>query len=252
LRVAQLVFRLSIAEPTDLMLHRRDFAADLSDHLPDGPLLLCPLRDWLLRADTPGWVRDVVWRELVGRARAGSSWLVVAMGMAMPGLRREVRGLLSAYGGDREDVESAVAEGFVRELSRIDVDGQGLCRALLRAGRRAGEAQLFQDAAIDAAVWSQFASRAPQAPYGHPDLVLVDAVRKGVLSREDAWLIGTTRLESVPVGQVAVEAGQLPNTLLVRRHRAELKLRDAIATGDVTCPSYVDSQATRSGRSKAV
>ena len=202
-----------------------------------------PLRDLLLRPDTPLPVRDVVWRELIRRARADrSSWLVVALGMAMPGLRREVRGLLVSFRGDRDDLESAVAEGFVTELYRVDLAEKALCARLVRAGRRAGVKQAYQDAAMDGAAWSQFASRAPQAPYGHPDLVLVDALRKGVLTQEEAWLIGTTRLEGVPVDQVAALWGERPNTVSVRRHRAEVKLRTAIAAGDVTCASDVDSR----------
>jgi hypothetical protein len=247
LRVAQQVFTLSTAEPTKLFLRREDFEGDVGVRLPDGRILLRPLRDWLLRPETPLSVRDVVWRELIGRARADrSSWLVAALGMAMPGLRREVRGLLVSFRGDRDDLESAVAEGFVTELYRVDLAERALCARLVRAGRRAGLKQAYQDAATDGAVWSQFASRAPHAPYGHPDLVLVDALRKGVLSQEEAWLIGTTRLEGVPVDQVAAQWGERPNTVSVRRHRAEVKLRDAIAAGDVVCPSDVEPAGSAS------
>jgi hypothetical protein len=241
LRVAQQVFSASTAEPTNLFLRREDFDAEVGAQLPDGRILLRPLRDLLLRPDTPLSVRDVVWRELIRRARADrSSWLVVALGMAMPGLRREVRGLLVNFRGDRDDLESAVAEGFVAELYRVDLAEKALCARLVRAGRRAGVKQAYQYAATDGAVWSQFASRAPQAPYGHPDLVLVDALRKGVLTRDEAWLIGTTRLEGVPVDEVAALWGERPNTVSVRRHRAEVKLRIAIAAGEVACLSDVD------------
>ena len=244
LRVAQQVFTLSTAEPTRLFLRREDFDTDLGAQLPGGRILLRPLRDLLLRPDTPLSVRDGVWRELIARARGDrSSWLVVALGMAMPGLRREVRGVLASFRGDRDDLESAVAEGFVTELYRVDLAGRALCARLIRAGRRAGLKQAYQDAALQGAGWSQFASSAPHAPYAHPDLVLLDALRKGVLTQEEAWLIGTTRLEGVAVDQVAALWGERPNTVSVRRHRAEVKLRAAIAAGDVICPSHVDSRA---------
>jgi hypothetical protein len=242
LRVAQRVFTLSTAEPTNLFLRREDFGADVGAKLPDGRILLRPLRDLLLRPDTPLTMRDVVWRELIRRARADwSSWLVAALGMAMPGLRREVRSLLVTFRGDRDDLESAVAEGFVTELYQVDLAEKALCARLVRAGRRAGLKQAYQDANLDGAAWSQFASHAPQAPYGHPDLVLVDALRKGVLSQQEAWLIGTTRLEGVAVDEVAALWGERPNTISVRRHRAEVKLRTAITAGDVRCPSDVGS-----------
>lgn len=238
---------MSTAEPTNLFLQRGDFTADVREQLPDGRILLRPLRDLLLRPDTALWVRDAVWRQLIGRARADrSSWLVAALGMAMPGLRREVRSLLVTFRGDRDDLESAVAEGFVGELYRVDLSGKALCARLVRAGRRAGVKQAYADAAFEGAVWSAFGSRPPQAPYGHPDLVLVDAVRKGVLTRREAWLIGTTRLEGVPVAEVAARWGERPNTVAVRRHRAEVRLRTAIADGDVRCTSDLDSDTERS------
>jgi hypothetical protein len=246
LSVAQRVFTLSTAEPTNLFLQREDFAADVRAYLPDRRMLLRPLRDLLLRPHTPLWVRDAVWRELIGRARADrSSWLVVALGMAMPGLRREVRGLLVRFRGDRDDLESAVAEGFVREMYRVDLSEKALCARLVRAGRRAGVRQAYDDAAFEGAAWSAFGSHPPQAPYGHPDLVLVDAVRKRVLTREEAWLIGTTRLEGVPIDQVAALRGERPNTVVVRRHRAEAKLRHAIAAGDVECVCDLNPAASR-------
>jgi hypothetical protein len=220
LRVAQYIFTRSACEPTTLWLDGAQF-----DDLPDGRLLLMPLRDVLLRpATTPG-TRDAVWRELISRARTCESWLVAAMGMAMPGLRRAVRQLTIDVRGDRDDLESAVAEGFVTALHKVDLGDTSLCARLVTAARKAGAKQLYQDAAVDAAVWSQFASRAPRPPWGHPDFVLLDAVASGV---QEARLIGATRLEHVPVAELAAELGLLTNTLVKRRRRAEERVRDAI------------------------
>jgi hypothetical protein len=229
LRVAQYIFLRSVCEPTTLWLDGAQF-----DDLPDGRLLLIPLREVLLRpATTPG-TRDAVWRELIGRARARESWLVAAIGMAMPGLRRAVRQLTIDVRGDRDDLESAVAEGFVTALHKVDLGDTSLCARLVTAARKAGAKQLHQDAAVDAAVWSQFASRAPRPPWGHPDFVLLDAVAAGVLSMQEARLIGATRLEHVPVADLAAELGLLTNTLVKRRRRAEERVRDAIHAGLVS------------------
>jgi hypothetical protein len=238
LRVAQQVFAAATSEPTNLFVRREDFAGEAAglvrEHLPVGRILLRPLRDVLLCRQTPLPVRDAVWRELIMRGRADrSSWLVVALGMAMPGLRREVRALSVSFSGDRDDLESAVALGFVTELYRVDLTAGSLCARLLRAAHREGVKQAFQDAAMQGAAWSQFASRAPAGPWGHPDFVLADAVRTGVLSPHEAWLIGFTRLDRVPVDQVAAVLGERTNTVVVRRHRAEQRLREAITAGTV-------------------
>jgi hypothetical protein len=108
-----------------------------------------------------------------------------------------------------------------------------LCARLVDAGRKAGAKQVFRDADLDGAAWSLFASRAPQRPWGHPDFVLVAAVSAGVLTLDEARLIGVTRLEHVPVKDVADWLGELPNTVVARRLRAEHRVRQAIASGDL-------------------
>jgi hypothetical protein len=230
LQVAQYVFTRSAAEPTQLVLDGAAFGGEL----PAGRLLLLPLRDLLLRPQTSPATRDAVWRELIRRAREDrSSWLVAAMGMAMPGLRRAVRGLAAGFRGDRDDLESAVAEGFVTAVYKVDLDDHALCARLVDAGRKAGVKQVFKDADLDGAAWSPFASRAPRPPWGHPDFVLAAAVSAGVLTLDEARLIGVTRLEHLPVKDVADWLGDRPNTVVARRLRAEERLRQAITAGDL-------------------
>src|SRR5437764_7327559 len=110
LRAAQRTFGLVTAAPTNLYLHGEDFG----DDLPAGPIALPRLRDLLLAASTSLSTRDAVWRELIGRARADrSTWVVVAIGMAMPGLRRCPRELKLVFSGDPTDPESEIAKGVV-------------------------------------------------------------------------------------------------------------------------------------------
>ncbi|MBN1171098.1 MAG: hypothetical protein JXA67_02895 [Micromonosporaceae bacterium] len=242
LRVTQRVFTAATAEPTNLVLYRHDLPAEVHQYLPADRMLLRPLRDLLLARQTPLTVRDAVWRELIDRARADrSTWLVMALGMAMPGLRREVRTLSAQRSGDREDLESALVEGFVCEVNRVDTSATALCARLLRAAHRAGVRQVYQDAAARGAAWSQFASCAPRAPWGHPDFVLLDAVRTGIIRPREAWLIGITRLEGVGIGEVAAGLGERTNTVVARRHRAERHLREAILAGTVTCGADLDA-----------
>lgn len=235
LKMAQLIFTNSASEPTTMVLD----GAAFGDELPAGPLLLLPLRQLLLRPQTSPATRDAVWRELIRRAREEreeqKSWLVAAMGMAMPGLRRAVRDLLADYRGERDDVESAVAEGFVTALYRTDLDDHALCARLIDGGRKAGAKEVFKYADLDGAAWSPLASRAPQPPWGHPDFVLVAAVSAGVLTLDEARLIGVTRLEHIQVKDYADWLGERPNTVVARRLRAEERLHAAITAGELEC-----------------
>jgi hypothetical protein len=235
LRVAAEVFALTAAEPTQVFLSREDVAEQERAGLPAGRILLPALRGLLLRPDTTAATRDGVWRVLVCRARAeGPAWTVAAVGMALPGLSRAVRMLSMGFTGEQDDLESAVLEGFLAELSRIDLTAHGLGGRLVRAGHKAGLRQVYQDAPAWGVSGSGFASQTPPTPWGHPDLVLVDAVTAGVLSREEAWLIGVTRLEDTPIELIAEAWGQRTNTLVVRRHRCEHRLRDAIVQGQLS------------------
>src|SRR5690349_15923971 len=90
LDAAERAFVLLAEAPTHVPFDARGF-----DGLPDRILPLDELRRLMLAVDTSGQVRDDVWRELVVRARRdGPAWRVAAVGMAMPGLRRQA-GLLA-------------------------------------------------------------------------------------------------------------------------------------------------------------
>jgi len=140
---------------------------------------------------------------------------------------------MANFRGDCDDLESAVAEGFVTALYKTDLDDHALCARLIDGGRKAGAKQVFKDADLDGAAWSPFASRAPQPPWGHPDFVLVAAVGAGVLTLDEARLIGVTRLEHVPVKDYADWLGERPNTVVARRLRAENRLTAAITAGEM-------------------
>jgi hypothetical protein len=193
------------------------------------------LRDLLLASSTSLATRDAVWRELIVRARADrSTWVVVAVGMAMPGLRHCLRELRSVFVGDPADLESELAVGFLEALYTVDVAEYALCARLVRAARKAGTRLVYAEAAFDGACWSGYQSRAPVPPWGHPDFVLLAAVDAGVITDEEAKLIATTRLEGVPVAEIAAWFGEYTNTVVQRRRRAELRLAAALADGAVS------------------
>jgi hypothetical protein len=225
-------FRLLSAGPAPLAVH----ASQLADGLPDRLVPLDELRVLLLHPATSSGARNKVWAALVRRARTGDpAWVIGLTGIALPGLRRAVASLTAAYRGDPADLQAEVLTGFLtalRSLDLDDLDAVPLASRLCWAAWRAGKALAYADA--------DYASRrrdlddqgdAPQLPWGHPDFVLAAAVRKRILTRAQAELIGRNRLEGVPLAQIAAETGISHAALCNRRKRAEKALTDAIRDG---------------------
>ena len=61
--------------------------------------------------------------------------------------------------------------------------------------------------------------------------MLAAAVRQGILTRDQAALIGRNRLEGVPLSQIAAGPGISHSALCNRRKRAEQAITDAIRNG---------------------
>jgi hypothetical protein len=189
---AEAAFRLLCAGPQPLALHACKVAAGL----PDRPVPLDELRVLLLYPATSARARNRVWAEMVRRARAGDpAWIIGLAGIAMPGLRRALGSLAAAYRGDAADLQAEVLTGFlaaVRALDPDDLDRVPLASRLCWAAWRAGQQHACADAGWasrrrDLAEWRD----GPGLPWGHPDLVLAAAVREGILTTEQAGLIGT-------------------------------------------------------------
>lgn len=73
----------------------------------------------------------------------------------------------------------------------------------------------------------------PRVPYGHPDLLLGRAIAAGIITADEAALIGDTRLGDVLVEELADQQGVSAPVLRMRRHRAERKLVVALSRGRV-------------------
>jgi hypothetical protein len=71
------------------------------------------------------------------------------------------------------------------------------------------------------------------SPWGHPDLLLADDIGQGIISQAEATLIGTTRLESVPLTAAADDLAVQYDTARMRRSRAEARLTSAIRAGQL-------------------
>ena len=194
--------------------------------LPQRPIPLDELRARLLSRGCPAGVRDAVWAHLVRRSRAeGGTWTVAAAGMALPVLNRVARILTAKYAGDSSDIHAAVLAGFLAGLTRVDPDRPAVLVSLRWAAYRGGLAAVREALRAPTPLTVHgFESAPPRPASAHPDLVLARAVADGVITRDDAALIGSTRLEHVRLADAAVARGQTYHAANAARHRAERRL----------------------------
>ncbi len=229
LAAAQRAFDLLTCPPAPLAFDGRAFPG-----LPERLMPLDELRGILLAPAAGGAVRDAVWRELVVRSRRdGPAWVVAAVGMAMPGLRRAGGRLAAGWRGDTADLDSELLLGFVERLRTVDVEESRVCGRLIDAGVRS--ARKVREASSDTELitvgW--MGSRLPMLPWDHPDLVLARAVAVAVLDPEEATLIGATRLEHATLAQAAAGLGIGAGLAAGWRRRAERRLVEAIRAGEL-------------------
>lgn len=238
LGAAEKAFTLLAEAPTQVPFDARGF-----DGLPDRIVPLDELRRLVLAAGTGPQVRDAVWRELVARARRdGPAWRVAAVGMAMPGLRRQAGILAAGWRGDTHDLDSELLLGFMECLARVDLDEPRICGRLIEAGVRA--ARKVREAESDTMLIRSGEPGAllPIRPWDHPDLVLARAVAVAVIDRDEATLIGATRLDHQTLAWAAAQIGISPQTASAWRAKAEKRLAEAINGGEL---SFVPLRARR-------
>jgi hypothetical protein len=224
-------FRLLCAGPQPLCVD----GAQVGHGLPRRLIPLPELAAILMHPSCGFAARDAAWRLLITRARTGdASWTVGAVGVALPGLRRAANRLARSYCGD---AQAALVTEFVAALGRVDITQAGVVSRLVDAAQTAARIALraSEPAASGEANFAP-GSTLPPPPYGHPDLILVRAVAAGVLSAEDADLIGTTYLEDVSVADYADRTGMSRWTVYKRRKAAEARLVEAIRSGTLSDP----------------
>jgi hypothetical protein len=202
--------------------------------LPDQLIPLDELRARLLARGCPPAVRDAVWAHLVRRSRAeGGTWTVAAAGMALPVLTRVARILTAKYAGDPTDIHAAVLSGFLTGLTRVDPGRPAVLVSLRWAAYRGGLAAVREALRAPVPVSGHgFESAPPRPATRHPDLVLARAVADRVITRDEAALIGSTRLEHVRLADAATARGQTYHAASSARHRAERRLLAYLSTPD--------------------
>ena len=246
LAAAEKAFQLLTIPPAPLMFDPRG----LGHGLPEAPIRLDQLRTLLLCRSTSQRARDAVWHRLVDHARRwGPAWVVAAVGMALPALRRMAARLHAGYAHQADDIDAELLAGFLHGLRHGDLAGPAPYARLCWLGWEKARAARGDDPPV---VVSQLpdsaASGTPLRPYGHPDLVLVRAVAAGYLTGEQAELISATRLGRQLVEQLAAEQGVTPGVLRMRRRRGELALADALRRGDLDSARPVPNPKQRRRR----
>ncbi|AGP58359.1 hypothetical protein [Streptomyces rapamycinicus] len=220
LDTARQCFTWLVTGPDPLSVDGRKFSG-----LPNRLVPLNELRSRMLRCRCSRRTRDAVWAHLVRRSREeGATWTLACTGMALPALASTSRWLAARYPGDAFDVQAEVLSGFLSALADIDLDRPRVLVRLRWAAYRAGHAALAEALGAPTPVASGFHSSPPRPPWGHPDLVLAQAVRQSVLTRTEADLIGATRLEESAITGWAVANRTTTDAAYKARQRAERRL----------------------------
>jgi len=244
LAAAERAFELLTCPPAPL-----DFDARGVTGLPQRRLPLSELRRLLISESTCRPVRDRVWRDVVVRARRdGPAWVITAVGLAMPGLRRTAGRLAAGWHGDTSDVDAELLTGFLDRLRTVDVDEPRICGRLVDAGARAVKSAREWDEDTDIVHIGGAWSVPPHHPWDHPDWVLARAVALAVIDPDEHLLISATRLEDVPLHVVADKIGIGGPLAAAWRRKSERRLAEAIGLGELDWAPHVLPETTRRRR----
>jgi hypothetical protein len=228
---ADAAFRLLTSGPQPLSVEGRSIGGSL----PGRRIPLDELKRLLLSQSTGTATRDAAWVVLVTRARLdGPSWVIGAVGVGMPGLRRAAGRLACGYRGDPADIDAEVLTGFLTALRSIDVSRPTIAGRLRWSAYRAGaafrQAESIPSSSNELPLWAA----GPSQFRSHPDFVLADAVARDVITAAEAELIGATRLDCVPLTATARDLGVPYDAARMRRSRAEARVAQAIRDGELS------------------
>lgn len=238
LDVAEHAFTLLMRGPAPLSLD----GAQLGHGLPARTIPLNELQAMLLHPSCSRTTRDHVWRHLIGQARTHrGAWMVAAVALAIPMLRRLITALADktmVERIDREDLEADVLTAYMEALCRVNL---AWSHPLLRLSRLTHIAVIRVHATDrpgpladpDLSDRADSGQQPLTYPAGHPDVLLAEAVAQQIITELEAELIAATRLDGVPLSEYCRRRGLLYCTALKRRQRAETALHQALQRGDL-------------------
>ncbi len=170
--------------------------------------------------------RDALLGEMVRLARAGDQrWANAVLSALAPGLYG-ARWRLCRRGDAkrRSALDAEIVCGATEAIYEIDLRSGRLAARIIWAGYRSGAASIASASGRVMPDEGLTRSKPPTRPWRHPDLVLEEAVDAGVISEFSAELIGESRIQGVPLTQLAQRYGATPVALRRRRLRAEKRL----------------------------
>jgi hypothetical protein len=215
-------FRLLVCEPAPLVLD----GLAVGHGLPARPIPLDVLRGLLLHPSAGFDARDAALTWLVQRAQTdGGAWLVGLVGVLLPGIGRRVYPLCRAFPRLAHDLEAEALAALLQAVGSWRLGEDRVASRLVWAAARGAYRLLRRETVLqdrEASVGLRL--EPPPRPPAHGDLLLAQAVRAGVLSRVDAELIAATRVEEIPLRELAGRWGSGYEALRKRRQRAEATL----------------------------
>jgi hypothetical protein len=205
------------------------------------------VRSRLAHPATAPAMRERTWREVVGRAqRLGEPWDTVAVAMTVPVLRRMLARLPRPAHLERAEVEQEALAAVATALHTVDVDTDDVGRVLFAAADRAVHRLVYaarRQATTETGETAAYLGRlthvtadarcriaadpadaADHSEEGDEYTVLARAVRARVVDVTEARLIARTRLDGVPMHQMAQERGVSARQLYRHRAAAEQRL----------------------------
>ncbi|GAA3615928.1 hypothetical protein GCM10022419_121510 [Nonomuraea rosea] len=235
LDVAEHAFNLLMRGPAPLSID----GALLGHGLPARPIPLSELRGMLLHPSCSRTARDHVWRHLIDQARTQrGAWMVAAVALAIPMLRRLIAALADTIPAGRtcrEDLEADVLAAYMEALCRVNLTWSHpllrlsrLTRITVLRAHATDQPHLLTDPDL-----TESSQQTLTYPTGHCDVLLAQAVAEGIITEQEAELIAFTRLEGIALSSYCRRRGLLYCTALKRRQRAETALYQALQAGDL-------------------
>ncbi|WP_329562022.1 hypothetical protein [Kitasatospora sp. NBC_01266] len=231
------------------------YVGDLDPALPDAWLDMASLRALLLHPTVGYAVRGAIWVRLLRLTRAGGQagedWRVATCAMALPGLYRIAARMRREVPQQAVEVQQVMLAGFwdalvtVRERAESMAEPGRIPSSLCWAADRAARSFRDREREVGRRTSGLRDGDWPAGVVLNPETVLAQAVSEGVLSQRAADLIAVTRLDGVPVRVLAERAGCTPESLGMRRRRAEVKLVAALRDGRLDCATTVNLMSER-------